>query len=241
MLSRDSKDYYFDKTFSLQHGFTTSVSGSMQTGQMRQLFFKKILGTRYSKTLFFEPDQIHSDNVLLVKPDNDSLVSGADALIYRKQTDNPVCLVVRVADCVGLVLADYEKEIIAIVHSGWKGCELNIADKTVKEMIKLGARAASIRAVIGPSINSCCYSISTERAQIFKNLYPEYSSQIIENWEGEERLNLPLCVRCQLTDAGIKLYNISSKPFCTSCQSDTFFSYRREGDKAGRMIAYICI
>ena len=43
-----------------------------------------------------------------------------------------------------------------------------------------------------------------------------------------------------LKDVGIKSENIDFFPFCTSCDKDRFFSYRRDKEKEyGEMVSFI--
>jgi hypothetical protein len=53
------------------------------------------------------------------------------------------------------------------------------------------------------------------------------------------RLDLPLAICRQLEAAGLVQDAISRSPWCTVCRDDLFFSHRREGERAGRMMAVI--
>src|SRR3989338_5515034 len=45
----------------------------------------------------------------------------------------------------------------------------------------------------------------------------------------------------QLLSAGVLEKNISDSQICTSCQNEDFFSYRKEGQSAGRMMSVIMV
>lgn len=49
------------------------------------------------------------------------------------------------------------------------------------------------------------------------------------------KLNLYAVLNAQLVNAGVSLGRISILPRCTCCESDLFFSHRREGERTGRM------
>ena len=56
---------------------------------------------------------------------------------------------------------------------------------------------------------------------------------------GGFRLDLRGVNVAQLTAAGIPRESISVYPVCTKCGGEGFASYRRDGNRAGRMIALI--
>jgi copper oxidase (laccase) domain-containing protein len=52
-------------------------------------------------------------------------------------------------------------------------------------------------------------------------------------------LDLRAANRAQLEAAGVPAENISVHPACTKCGGERFASYRRDGPRAGRMIALV--
>jgi copper oxidase (laccase) domain-containing protein len=58
---------------------------------------------------------------------------------------------------------------------------------------------------------------------------------------GDDRLQLDLwrANRDQLIAAGVPDSSIHVAGLCTACHAEHFFSYRREGKRAGRMLAAI--
>ncbi len=54
-------------------------------------------------------------------------------------------------------------------------------------------------------------------------------------------LDLVAVARDQLLRAGMRPSNICVAEFCTACRTDLFYSYRREGSRAGRMISIVGI
>jgi copper oxidase (laccase) domain-containing protein len=47
--------------------------------------------------------------------------------------------------------------------------------------------------------------------------------------------------RSQLLQQGVRENNIEMSASCTICEKDMYHSYRRDGRKAGRMMAVICM
>ena len=80
------------------------------------------------KQLIFQ-NQIHSDIVRIVS--SDSKVETSDALVTAEKN---IYLCVKIADCCGILLLDKENNVIAAIHSGWKGTMQNIAGKSIKKI-----------------------------------------------------------------------------------------------------------
>ncbi|MBK5256349.1 MAG: polyphenol oxidase family protein, partial [Vicinamibacteria bacterium] len=56
---------------------------------------------------------------------------------------------------------------------------------------------------------------------------------------GRKHLDVVAANRAQLQEAGLAPANIDGLDFCTRCRKDLFFSYRRDGKSAGRMISVV--
>ncbi len=123
-----------------------------------------------------------------------------------------VPIAIRTADCVPVFIYDPLKQVIGLAHAGWKGTRQRIAAKTVQEMQdKFGCRCYDLKVALGPSIRPCCYEVDIVTAN-----------------------------RRQLAEAGIPDGNIFDGRVCTCCNKD-YFSFRRDGEKAGRMISLMML
>lgn len=143
----------------------------------------------------------------------------ADALITNRKR---VAIMVRLADCQGIILFDPVKRVIANVHCGWRGNVLNIIDTTVKRMVStFGCRARDLMAAVGPSLGPCCAEFSSSE-QIFPREFHAFMvrKNYFDLWE---------ISRWQLRSAGLKDRNIEVAGVCTRCRTDLFYSYRGEG------------
>lgn len=167
--------------------------------------------------------QIHSAKV--VRSRNGGLQGEADALVT---TSPELWVSVRTADCLPILLADPGAKVVAAVHAGWRGTVEEIAAKAVYEMVQLGAELSSIQAAIGPGIGYCCFEVGPE-------VSPHFGS------EGQTCVDLAEANERQLLDAGLDLDNIWVSKLCTKCNGDQFHSYRRDAEKAGRMVSAIRI
>ena len=162
--------------------------------------------------------QIHSGRILSAT--GAGVQGEADALITRQAG---LYVGVRTADCLPILLVDPVRRAVAAIHSGWRGTAAGIGAKTIARMSSdFGSRPGDLYAAVGPGIGVCCYEVGPEVAEQFGR-------------QGRVHLDLAAEIARQLQIAGIPAGQISRGTFCTFCQGDLFWSYRREGEAAGRM------
>jgi YfiH family protein len=168
--------------------------------------------------------QIHS--ALILRADHEGPAGSADALI----TNTPnLAISIRTADCMPILLADPEHRAVAAVHAGWRGSAAEILRRTLDRMrAEFDTSPGAIIAAIGPGIGKCCYQVGEEVARKF-------------GLDGAGKVDLATENRQQLITGGVPAGQIDTLGFCTMCDSGTFHSYRRDGDRAGRMISFVRI
>jgi len=180
--------------------------------------------------------QVHSDKIVNI--DEIELLNGwielpieADAMVTTKRD---VLLNILTADCLAIIVADENNGVIGAAHAGWRGTKQEIVKKLVKKMLTLGAEIENIKCAIAPGICGKCYEVGQEVANEFID-YPQALEQK-ENgkWLFDNReVNIT-----QLKELGIKAENIEYTDYCTYCDNDKFFSYRK-GDVKGRFVTFI--
>jgi polyphenol oxidase len=177
--------------------------------------------------------QIHSATVLTVS-DSPGVAGAGDALITN-QTGRLVG--VRTADCVPILLADVKNRAVAAVHAGWRGTVKGISLWTISEMVaRFGTTAGDLWAAVGPAIRGCCYEVGGDVARQFVRWWPEFGDT-----DGAVKLDLVETNRRQLLQAGVEESRIIAEAPCTFCTAQEFHSYRRDAERAGRMVAWIGI
>lgn len=166
--------------------------------------------------------QIHSADVLEARA---GCVGRGDALA---SADRDLALAVVTADCVPVLIASRER--IAAVHAGWRGLEAKIIRAAVE-----GLAADEVVAWVGPAIGPCCYEVGDEVAERIAAV----SRASVVDRRGRQRphLDLPAAAVFQLEGLGVEVLHRS--PECTRCRSTVLWSYRREGNAAGRNVAAI--
>jgi len=167
--------------------------------------------------------------------------------------DGSWALAVKVADCVPVLLADPATGAVAAVHAGWRGTAAGAVGTAVAALeSRYGSVPGQIVAAVGPSIGPCCYEVGDEVRQAF--LAAGHGLPQIERWfaSGREpgssggdlpsnraRLDLWLATLDQLEAAGLDERRIHMARLCTGSNPELFWSYRRDGPRAGRLAGVI--
>ncbi len=141
-----------------------------------------------------------------------------------------VALCIFTADCVPVLLADRERGVIGALHAGWRGTLAGIAAAGVRAMVRQGARASEVRALLGPSIGPCCYEVDDELARRFERRFERAHTHVHpSDRAGKAYLDLRGIVGDQLVAAGLKRDEIQKIGACTKCESERYFSRRAAG------------
>ena len=145
---------------------------------------------------------------------------------------------IQTADCVPILIASQNGRVIAAVHAGWRGTAGRIVETAVKKMVSAyGVAPGELIAVIGPHNAVCCYEVGEEVVTAIGD-----DEAIVRRPEwAKPHLNQALANRNQLLSAGIPDPQILVSNLCTQCREDLFYSYRREGERAGRLLSVIGI
>lgn len=153
------------------------------------------------------------------------------------------------ADCVPLYFWDPVTGSVGLAHAGWKGTVGSIAQKMVGKMaMEYGSLPQHIRTAIGPSIGECCYEVDDRVMDRVRDIGigdPASSGETaksvlyIDKGHGKFMLNLKEINRHIMIKAGILAEHIECTSWCTSCNHDLFFSYRKDGGTTGRMASWI--
>lgn len=244
------KKGYLINSIALEMGYTFAVSlkdsGSMSidsesSGDSNRKDFLKNLNLQ-GRTLVYGK-QIHDDRIAIIKQNEDSFFNTADKPFENTysifETDGIVsaetelCLGIFTADCLSIGIIDNVKNMISLVHSGWRGSNKRILSKAVKNLLDMGSNISDQLVFFGPSNQSCCYKVGTELYKYFeKRFFNKTGSDVYFDNQG---FNISL-----LDEFGFKKNQIFKNPYCTSCNNDVLYSYRAEGETTGRNMTVLC-
>jgi YfiH family protein len=158
----------------------------------------------------------------------------ADAAVTRRRG---LLLAVRVADCLPVLLADDGGRAAAVVHAGWRGVAAGVVEESVRTLCREAAvDPAELVAAVGPGIGICCFEVDGGVAEA---VAPDRRDLVRPGRRGRPHLDLRGAVVSRLVDRGLPRERIDDEAPCTSCRNDLLFSYRKEKDAAGRLVAAI--
>ncbi len=184
------------------------------------------------------PRQVHGREVWVLTapiaetPEADAVVSALPAI--------PVGVVT--ADCVPILLIAGEGECVAAIHAGWRGLARGVVASAVAALRAEASAEAPLTAAIGPHIAACCYEVDAPvldalcAGAIAVPVAAQRPARAERWW-----LHLGAVARAALEGAGVAAGAIGDFPgLCTRCDAERFYSYRREGPQAGRLVHFIC-
>lgn len=155
----------------------------------------------------------------------------ADALITCQ---TGVVLVVRVADCCGVLLYDPQQRVVAAVHSGWRGTAAGISGATVKAMVHAyGCQPSSIQAWLSPCASGLHYEVGED---VYSVLAPHCRPHPAS--EGKWLFDNVEAITHQLQGVGVS--HVAAAGLCTMTDA-RFHSYRRDRERSGRGLAFIAM
>ena len=172
---------------------------------------------------YFSLKQIHSDIFYFIeKRDNKNFYYKGDAII-TKLNDFPIG--VRTADCLPIFLYSKEDKLISVIHSGWRSTAKRLLEK-VLIFIKndLNINLSSLKIIFGPCICEKCYEIKEDMKNAFIKDFGSEGKHFFKN----NRFDLKASNKYLLSKFSIQENNIFDTDFCTFCNNDKFFSFRKE-------------
>lgn len=174
----------------------------------------------------------HSNNIRIIRSKSDiGIIENCDGLITDQKN---IFLSVTAADCLPIFLFEPEKEIVGMIHAGWRSLEKEILANAVGKIKELGGTPDNILIGIGPAICQKHYEVGSEMAEKFAN-YPDS----IRKEDAKIYLDLKKIAKLQLLGLGIKENHIEISPDCTYELPKKYFSARR--DKTTEVEAMITI
>jgi|SRR5574344_464339 len=207
--------------------------------------------------LFMPHHQVHETNTVIIDEafleknalEQTLAMDGVDALT----TNIPnVCVCVKTADCIPVLLWDEISNVVSAVHAGWKGTLERIVEANIEVMKDtFGVKPENLQAIIGPGIGPESFEVGDEVYQLFAEagfpmedlaktypLLPESplrkgvkTAHLADSDRYEHKawhIDLWECNRGQLIAKGVKAENILVSGIDTYTEYKHFYSARRK-------------
>jgi YfiH family protein len=238
-MIKQGTGFYTFKIFSLYPSLvaviSTKASGNflpLKQGDVRSAVSLEDVGIDRSRIVLAE--QNHGANVAWVTSSNvGQVMKSFDGMATSEKNLFPMILV---ADCVPILFYDPVQNFVACAHSGWQGALQKVGFKVVEELTKFGSSKENILVALGPAIGSCHYSVPESRASLFDLNFGKGS--VTKRRRGVAYVDIVEATKKPLLDFGIPDKNIETAAVCT-VENNDFFSYRKDGESAGRFAAII--
>lgn len=196
---------------------TKNLELAEKISQNRKVYFVK---NNINPARVFSAEIVHGNEIAIIDNNKGKIIKDADGLISRNKD---VYLSITSADCLPIFLFEPKKEIIGMIHAGWRSLEKNILSNTVEKIKNLGGTPENILIGIGPAICQKHYEVGLEVAEKFEK-YPE----VIRKKDGKTYLDIKKIAERQLIDLGLEKQNIEISPECTYELPERYFSARRD-------------
>lgn len=179
--------------------------------------------------------QVHGSVVVDAAATSSSSCPQADASVIAQAG---LACAILTADCLPILLADRQGQVVGAAHAGWRGLAGGIVHATVAAMRQRGAR--DISAWLGPAIGPACFEVGPEVRAAFVQHHAAAEAAFIAHpaQPGKYLADLYQLARLALVREGIEVVRGGGR--CTVSERGSFYSYRRDG-VTGRMASLIWI
>jgi YfiH family protein len=181
------------------------------------------------------PSQVHGRRVFVAQDRHRGCGALARSDVVRA-TDAVITATPRLpigiltADCLPVFMYDPGRRVIALAHAGWRGVHRRIISRTLEKMRRVfGVAPQHLLVALGPAIRPCCYEVGRDFLRFFPASVKQEGRKFYFDIAAEAFRELVL--------AGVAPQRIHDTRICTSCMEHEFFSFRRQGEAAGRSMS----
>lgn len=177
--------------------------------------------------------QTHSTRVLCLDDVSENTDFTVDASFTTKA--GIICAVLT-ADCLPLLLSAKDGSLVAAIHAGWQGLANGIIEATLKAITPF-SDLKKLLVWQGPAIGPNAFIVKDDVRQKFLQHDPRAKSAFKPHVKDSWQADIYALARQRLDNFGVT--NIYGGDLCTFTDKERFFSYRRDGEKTGRMASLI--
>lgn len=140
------------------------------------------------------------------------------------------------ADCLPLLLCHRQGLQVAAIHAGWRGLGAGIIEATLD---LLEGPYQDWLVWLGPAIGPTIFEVGEEVYELFTRFDSEAHLAFKQTAPNKWLADIYLLARQRLLRYGVT--HIYGGEYCTYTDAGRFYSYRRDGEKTGRMASLIWI
>lgn len=233
---------FFTKSGGISHGIYSSLNCGYGSNDNKnnilsnRKIVSKIVGIDIKKLVI--GNQTHSNKVVIINKKNYKNPIG-DALIT---TSSEYALGVLTADCAPILIFSNLKNIVGVIHAGWKGVYSGIIENFVKVFLSFGDIPENLKICVGPTIGQKSYEVGIDLFEKFYELDKRYENYFIKSKVKDKFfLNLAGLIKNKFIKLGAKEVVIINED--TFKNNNLYFSHRYNKlngiNDYGRMISVI--
>lgn len=184
---------------------------------------------KFSHAHVIQPAQVHGSAVVEITQENKDQIIEADG-VWTTLPD--VVLSIKTADCLGILFYHPEKNIIAAIHSGWRGLAQKISSRFLYAFDHKTIEGFQVS--MSPSLGLCC----SEFTDPFRET-PDFFHPFVVSNDGKFFVDLWSIAKSELINSGVYDYNIMLPAHCTKCSGKKWWSHRNK--QSQRNLSYITL
>ncbi len=196
---------------------------------------------KFSKTELLLLNQVHGKEIVdLDSRSKNNTYIDADGWISTldKLDSKNLSLGIKTADCSPVILYAKSKNLVAVLHCGWRSAYAGILNDCIERFFSFGVLASEIEIAIGPAAQGDSYEVGLDLVEKFQ------SSKAIKKIEVESEdkkenkyyLSIPDFLTSQAKALDVR--KVISSNICTM-KDENYFSYRRQGNESGRQMSFV--
>ncbi len=207
---------------------TIDFDGRLNAGVAHQI--SDFIGQRFGiESSLNTCTQVHGVTVVPAQPEKRWRECDACDALWTSEPH--VALGIKVADCLPVTIIDPDHDVLANVHSGWRGAVQRITAVTLDTIEReTSFDAVQALAYLGPSIRVCCFEVGEEVAA-------QFDERFIDRTHPKPHVDITALTAALLRERGFDPSRIFDSGLCTRCDGSIFHSFRREGRGGGRNLA----
>jgi hypothetical protein len=193
--------------------------------------------------------QVHGAEVLTLPDDPDARAPFLRTLVDERPAGDAlitdqrgIAVAVAVADCLPVLIADPRAGAVAAVHAGWRGLAAGVIENAVGALgTRFGSDPADLVVGLGPAIGPCCFEVGEEVIEAFAARGYGEQARVADDVGPRPHAHLPRVAKAILARLGVPAEQVADAALCTRCNSEWLWSYRVDGEHAGRMVCGISL
>ncbi len=175
-------------------------------------------GARLERVRQVHGDRVHEPGEVALEPPPE-----ADVLVSSRSDQ---LLLIRVADCVPVLVSRADGTRVAAVHAGWRGLVAGVIPRALDALGMLGGGAV---AAVGPCLSLARFEVGPEVASAFEE--EGLVEAVHAGPGGRPHVDLREAARLSLVRAGVAQVDVTDR--CTWGDERDFFSHRRDVTHGG--------